>query len=93
MGPDGLGIWSNALATPDIPSAPGIQKGPGRNITIWNNPLPGNSGHVFIQIDGQYFQSAGGGTGIQSISQGDAASMIRSGDNGNPYYALHPKGF
>lgn len=93
MGPDGLGIWSTALATPDIPSAPGIQKGAGSAITIWNNPLPGNSGHVFINIGGQFFQSAGGGTGIEPISAEHAQSMIANGDNGAKYYPLHPKGY
>ena len=93
MGPDGLGIWKTALATPQISSAPGIQKGPGQAITIYNNPLPGNSGHVFIQIGNQFFQSAGGGTGISRISTAGAQSMIKNGDNGAPYYALHPQGY
>ncbi len=93
MGPDGLGIWQTAYATPSIPSAPGIQPGQGTSITIWNNPLPGNSGHVFIEILGQFFQSAGGGTGIEPISQSDAQSMIATGDNGAKYYPLHPQGF
>jgi hypothetical protein len=93
MGPDGLGLWQTAYATPGIPSAPGIQQGQGSSITIWNNPLPGNSGHVFIDILGQYFQSAGGGVGIEPISQSDAQQMIASGDDGAPYYPLHPQGF
>jgi len=93
MGPDGLGIWQTAYATPGIPSAPGIQQGPGTSITIWNNPLPGNSGHVFIDILGQFFQSAGGGVGIEPISQSDAQRMIATGDNGAPYYPLHPQGY
>jgi len=92
MGPNGLGIWKGALATPDIASAPGIQAGAGKDITIYNNPLPGNSGHVFIEIAGQYFQSAGGGTGIQPIAPSVAAQMIAQGDNGARYYPLHPKG-
>ena len=93
MGPDGLGVWKQALATPEIQNAPGIQKGPGKSITIYNNPLPGNAGHVFVEIDGNYFQSAGGGAGIQAISSSQAQQMIQQGDNGAPYTALHPAGY
>lgn len=93
MGPDGLGIWKNALTTPDIPNAPGLQAGKGNSITLYNSPSAGAFGHVFIEINGKYFQSAGGGLGISSITASTARSMIQSGDNGVPYSPLHPKGY
>ena len=55
MGPNGIGDWSQSYATPGIPTAPGIQPGKGSYVTIWNNPNPGDAGHVWIEIMGQYF--------------------------------------
>jgi hypothetical protein len=93
MGPNGLGIWSAANSTPDIPTAPGILPGKGATITLWNNPNPGNAGHVWIEFDiggsTRYFEAAGGGLGTHEMSASEAQSYITSG----AYVPLHPAGY
>lgn len=95
MGPHGLGIWSTSLATPSIDDAPGILKGAGKQITIWNNDNPGASGHVFIQIGtgkhAQYWASEGG-VGIHQLPLSEVQNYIQNGSDGGHYVALHPKG-
>jgi hypothetical protein len=87
MGPNGLGAWSQSYVTPSIPSAPDLQSGKGSYVTIWNNPNPGNSGHVWIEILGQYFESSGSG-GVHQMDQGEVDSYLKSGE----YQPFHPAG-
>ena len=87
MGPSGVGAWSQSYATPSIPSAPDLQSGKGSYVTIWNNPNPGNSGHVWIEILGQYFESSGSG-GVHQMDQGEVDSYLKSGE----YQPFHPAG-
>jgi hypothetical protein len=87
MGPNGLGAWSQSYVTPGIPSAPDLQPGKGSYVTIWNNPNPGNSGHVWIEILGQYFESSGSG-GVHQMDQGEVDSYLKSGE----YQPFHPAG-
>ena len=91
MGPTGLGIWATSYATPGIAGAPGMQAGRGNTVTVWNNKQAGNSGHVFIQIGQQFFDSDGQG-GIRQISASQAQSYIANGSDGGTYAPLHPKG-
>ncbi|MHB1570111.1 MAG: C40 family peptidase [Solirubrobacteraceae bacterium] len=87
MGPNGIGDWSQSYATPGIPTAPGIQPGAGSYVTIWNNPNPGDAGHVWIEILGQYFESSGSG-GVHQMSQSEANAYLSSGQ----YQPFHPIG-
>jgi hypothetical protein len=87
MGPNGLGAWSQSYVTPGIPSAPDLQPGKGSYVTIWNNPNPGNSGHVWIEILGQYFESSGSG-GVHQMDQGEVDHYLNSGE----YQPFHPAG-
>jgi hypothetical protein len=87
MGPNGIGDWSQSYATPSIPSAPGMQAGQGSYVTIWNNPNPGNAGHVWIEILGQYFESSGSG-GVHQMDQGEVNQYLKSGQ----YQPFHPAG-
>lgn len=87
MGPNGIGDWSQSYATPGIPTAPGMQPGKGSYVTIWNNPNPGNAGHVWIEILGQYFESSGSG-GVHQMDQGEVNQYLSSGQ----YQPFHPAG-
>jgi hypothetical protein len=87
MGPNGIGAWSQSYVTPGIPSAPGIQPGKGSYVTIWNNPNPGNAGHVWIEILGQYYESSGSG-GVHQMDQGEVNQYLQSGQ----YQPFHPAG-
>lgn len=91
MGPQGLGIWKGSLATPDIPSAPGLQAGKGQQITLYNNAQAGNAGHVFIQIGNQYFASEGG-VGVHQLPASEVQGYLQHGSDGGTYQAFHPKG-
>jgi hypothetical protein len=87
MGPNGTGDWSQSYATPSIPTAPGVEPGKGSYVTIWNNPNPGNAGHVWIEIMGQYFESSGSG-GVHQMDQGEVNQYLSSGE----YQPFHPAG-
>lgn len=87
MGPNGIGDWSQSYATPSIPTAPGMQSGQGSYVTIWNNPNPGNAGHVWIEILGQYFESSGSG-GVHQMDQSEVNQYLKSGE----YQPFHPAG-
>jgi hypothetical protein len=87
MGPNGIGAWSQSYATPSIPTAPAMQPGQGSYVTIWNNPNPGNAGHVWIEILGQYFESSGSG-GVHQMDQSEVNMYLKSGQ----YQPFHPAG-
>jgi hypothetical protein len=87
MGPNGTGDWSQSYATPSIPTAPGIESGEGSYVTIWNNPNPGNAGHVWIEILGQYFESSGS-DGVHQMDASEVNQYLKSGE----YQPFHPAG-
>ncbi len=87
MGPNGIGAWSQSYTTPGIPTAPGMQPGQGSYVTIWNNPNPGDAGHVWIEILGQYFESSGSG-GVHQMDLSEAKAYLNSGQ----YQPFHPAG-
>jgi cell wall-associated NlpC family hydrolase len=84
------------LTTPEdtttLPSAAGIESGPGRYVTIYDRDGPGQSGHVIIEIDGQFYESGGehgswgGGGGVAQISTPSAAYLATFDK------VLHPAG-
>lgn len=95
MGPHGLNIWKTSLATPSINTAPGIQAGKGREVTIWNNNQAGNAGHVFIQVGtgkNAQFWASEGGVGVHQLPLSEVQNYIQNGSDGGHYVALHPKG-
>lgn len=87
LGPQGIGDWPTSFATPSIPTAPHVRPGFGQYVTLWNNPAPGSSGHVFIEILGRWFESAGG-IGIHEMPGTEALNYISSG----LYSPHHPAG-
>lgn len=78
MGPNGADLWSQSYTTVTMSTAPNIERGEGTYVTIHNNPLPGNSGHVFIEIEGEWFEDAGG-IGLHQMSSAEVQSYLQSG--------------
>jgi hypothetical protein len=88
MGPSGADLWSQSYVTNTMSEAPHLVKGPGTYVTIRNNPLPGNSGHVFIEIEGHWFEDAGG-VGVRVMTAADVTAY----DNTGLYtQTFHPAG-
>ncbi len=86
------GYLSQPVDTTSLPDQPGIEAGPGQHVTIYDRALPGQSGHVIIEIDGQFYESGGsagpwgGGGGVEKIGRPSAAYLA---DFPN---VLHPAG-
>ncbi len=82
MGPNGAGLWSESYTTDTMSAAPNLQEGGGTSghyVTIYNNPNPGNLGHVFIDVEGQWFED-NGQDGARQMSAGDVQSYLESGE-------------
>ncbi len=68
------GYLSAPQDTTTLPTSTGIEAGPGRYVTVYDRDQPGQSGHVIIDINGQFYESGGeqgswgGGGGIEAIS-------------------------
>ena len=75
------GYLSQPADTTSLASQPGIEPGPGRYVTIYDRAQPGETGHVIIEIDGQFYESGGsagpwgGGGGVQKIGEPSAAYL------------------
>lgn len=75
------GYLSSPVDTTALPSQQGIQSGPGQYVTIYDRAQPGQSGHVIIEINGQFYESGGmhgawgGGGGVQKIAQPSQAYL------------------
>jgi cell wall-associated NlpC family hydrolase len=86
------GYLTHPVDTTLMPSQPGIEPGPGKFVTIFDRALPGQSGHVIIEINGQFYESGGragpwgGGGGVMKIGKPDAG-YLASFPN-----VLHPQG-
>jgi cell wall-associated NlpC family hydrolase len=86
------GYLSQPVDTTALPAQPGIEAGPGQYVTIFDRALPGQSGHVIIDINGQFYESGGsagawgGGGGVEKIGQPSAAYLA------NFPNVLHPSG-
>jgi cell wall-associated NlpC family hydrolase len=86
------GYLSSPQDTETLPSAAGIESGPGQHVTIYDRTTPGQEGHVIMEIDGQFYESGGeqgswgGGGGVQKISTPSAAYLSTFN------LTLHPAG-
>ncbi len=86
------GYLSTPQDTTTLPTASGIESGPGQYVTIYDRDQPGQSGHVIIDIGGQFYESGGeqgswgGGGGVEQIST-PSASYLATFDK-----VLHPAG-
>lgn len=86
------GYLSSPQDTVTLPSQPGMESGPGQYVTIFDRSLPGQSGHVIIDIEGQFYESGGehgawgGGGGVEKIAT-PSASYLSTFDT-----ILHPAG-
>ena len=67
------GYLSQPVDTTSLPSQAGMESGPGQYVTVYDRALPGQSGHVVIEINGQFYESGGshgswgGGGGVEKI--------------------------
>jgi len=86
------GYLTSPVDTTALPSQPGMVSGPGQYVTVYDRALPGQSGHVIIEINGQFYESGGmhgawgGGGGVQKIAT-PSASYLATFPN-----VLHPEG-
>jgi cell wall-associated NlpC family hydrolase len=86
------GYLSAPADTTSMPSQPGIEAGPGQHVTIYDRAKPGDTGHVIMSIDGQFYESGGsagawgGGGGVEKIGR-PSDSYLATFDT-----ILHPAG-
>jgi cell wall-associated NlpC family hydrolase len=86
------GYLSSPVDTTALPSQAGMESGPGQYVTVYDRAQPGQSGHVIIEINGQFYESGGmhgawgGGGGVQKIAQ-PSASYLSTFET-----VLHPAG-
>ncbi len=86
------GFLTSPVDTTALPSQPGMVSGPGQSVTVYDRALPGQSGHVIIEINGQFYESGGmhgawgGGGGVQKIATPSAAYLATFTT------VLHPEG-
>jgi len=86
------GYLSAPVDTTALPDQAGILPGPGQFVTIYDRALPGQDGHVIIEIDGQFYESGGragpwgGGGGVMKIQRPDAGYLASFPQ------VLHPAG-
>jgi cell wall-associated NlpC family hydrolase len=86
------GYLTSPVDTTALPSQAGMVSGPGQYVTVYDRALPGQSGHVIIQINGQFYESGGmhgawgGGGGVQKIATPSASYLATFPT------VLHPQG-
>ena len=86
------GFLTSPVDTTALPSQPGMVSGPGQYVTVYDRALPGQNGHVIIQINGQFYESGGmhgawgGGGGVQKIGTPSASYLATFPT------VLHPEG-
>ena len=75
------GYLTSPQDTETLPTAAGMQSGPGQYVTVYDRTTPGQEGHVIMEINGQFYESGGeqgtwgGGGGVQKISTPSAAYL------------------
>lgn len=75
------GYLTSPVDTTAMPSQAGMVSGPGQYVTVYDRALPGQSGHVIIDINGQFYESGGshgawgGGGGVEKIGTPSAAYL------------------
>jgi cell wall-associated NlpC family hydrolase len=86
------GYLNAPVDTTALPGQAGILPGPGQLVTIYDRALPGEQGHVIIEIDGQFYESGGsagpwgGGGGVEKIGRPDPSYLATFPQ------VLHPEG-
>jgi Transglycosylase SLT domain len=70
--------------TVTLPDQPGVRAGIGQYVTMWDRPLPGDQGHVIINILGTWFESGGNSAynpagGISPMSERQAVGELTGG--------------
>jgi len=86
------GYLSAPVDTTALPQQAGMEAGPGQYVTVYDRALPGQSGHVIIEINGQFYESGGshgswgGGGGVEKIGT-PSAEYLSTFPN-----VLHPAG-
>ena len=86
------GYLSQPVDTTAMPQQAGMESGPGQYVTVYDRALPGQSGHVIIEINGQFYESGGshgawgGGGGVEKIGTPSAAYLAQFPN------VLHPSG-
>jgi cell wall-associated NlpC family hydrolase len=86
------GYLSDPQDTSTLPTAGGMEQGPGQYVTIYDRDTAGEQGHVIISINGQFYESGGqhgswgGGAGVEEISTPSAAYLSTFNN------VLHPAG-
>jgi cell wall-associated NlpC family hydrolase len=86
------GYLSQPVDTTALPSQAGMEPGPGQYVTVYDRALPGQSGHVIIEINGQFYESGGshgawgGGGGVEKIGTPSAEYLSQFPN------VLHPAG-
>jgi cell wall-associated NlpC family hydrolase len=86
------GYLSQPVDTTAMPQQAGMESGPGQYVTVYDRAQPGQSGHVIIEINGQFYESGGshgawgGGGGVEKIGTPSAAYLAQFPN------VLHPSG-
>jgi cell wall-associated NlpC family hydrolase len=86
------GYLGQPVDTTALPSQAGMEPGPGQYVTVYDRALPGQSGHVIIEINGQFYESGGshgawgGGGGVEKIGTPSAEYLSQFPN------VLHPAG-
>ncbi len=86
------GYLTTPQDTMTLAQASGIEPGPGRFVTIYNRDAPGQTGHVIIDLGGQFYESGGqqggwgGGGGVAAIQTPSPAYLASFNQ------VLHPAG-
>jgi cell wall-associated NlpC family hydrolase len=86
------GYLSQPVDTTALPNQAGMEPGPGQYVTVYDRALPGQSGHVIIELGGQFYESGGshgawgGGGGVEKIGTPSAAYLASFPT------VLHPSG-
>jgi len=70
--------------TVTLPQQPGVLPGVGQYVTVWDRPLPGDQGHVIINILGNWFESGGNSAynasgGISPLTETQALGELAGG--------------
>jgi cell wall-associated NlpC family hydrolase len=77
------GYLSQPVDTTAMPQQAGMESGPGQYVTVYDRALPGQSGHVIIEINGQFYESGGshgawgGGGGVEKIGTPSASYLAQ----------------
>ncbi len=78
------GYLSQPVDTTALPQQAGMEPGPGQYVTVYDRAQPGQSGHVIIEINGQFYESGGshgawgGGGGVEKIGTPSASYLASS---------------